>query len=64
MSKVSDLYQKPGEFERLLQDAESGARTDWDEAFVSDLKARFERFGDNLFLSARQDEQLERIANQ
>ena len=64
MSKVSELYPKPGEFERLLRDAQIGARTDWDEEFVSDMKARFERFGDDLFLSARQDEQLERIANE
>lgn len=64
MSIVSDLYPKPGEFERLLNDAEAGAKTDWDEEFVSDMKARFERFGTQLFISARQDEQLERIANQ
>lgn len=64
MSTVAELFSKPGEFERLLADADSGTRTQWDETFVEDLTDRFEQYGDRMVLSTRQLEQLERIANQ
>lgn len=64
MSTVTELYKRPGEFARLLADAEAAAHRGWDEDFVTDLKDRFQRFGGETFLSARQAEQLERIANQ
>lgn len=64
MSAVADLYPKPGEFERLLEDAENGMHSQWDETFIEDLKDRHARYGSQLELSTRQVEQLERLANQ
>lgn len=63
MSRVSDLFKDVAAFERLLNDAESEARRGWDEDFVIEMKEKFEEYGAGMFLSERQLEQLERIAN-
>jgi hypothetical protein len=49
-------------FEELLDAAESSATKDWDVDFVSDLRDRYDKFGDNLYVTDAQLEQLERIA--
>lgn len=48
---------------RLLELAESSTANEWEEDFVSDMKDRAEQWGRRLFVSDRQMEILERIAN-
>ena len=60
--RVRDVMDED-EFDRLLCDAESNAVSDWDVHFISDMRDRFTEYGDNMFLSDSQLEQLERIAN-
>lgn len=50
-------------FEVMLQEAEAFASTEWDMEFVSDLKDKYEAYGSNMYISAKQIQQLERIAN-
>lgn len=60
--KVQDHYSHD-EFEELIDDAEMNAANDWEEQFVSDIKAKFEDYGIRMFVSDKQREILERIAN-
>lgn len=62
MSQVQDIY-KESEFEVLLNEARINAANDWEETFVSDLADKFGRFGQRMYLSEAQQQQLERIAN-
>jgi hypothetical protein len=55
---VSDLYD---DFEDVLDIAESNARGAWEEQFVDDLRAKFDEYGERMFLSDRQNEVLQRI---
>lgn len=48
---------------RLIEEAESSTANEWEEEFVSDMKERAENWGRRLFVSDRQMEILERIAN-
>jgi hypothetical protein len=50
-------------FESLLEDAESNAKTAWEIDFVSDIIERYDEYEDNTFLSDNQLAVLERIAN-
>jgi len=59
---VAELYRFD-EFKRLLDDAEAGAKTYWEEQFVADTKSRFRQYGTGAFLSSKQAETLEGIAN-
>jgi len=63
MSKVRDHFDDEADFERLLDDADRYAAGEWQEEFVSDLRDRFEEYGMGMYLSDRQLEILERIAN-
>lgn len=49
-------------FDELLSDAECVASTDWEIGFVEDLKERYEKWGAELYLSDRQADRLETIA--
>ena len=60
--RVQDLYEEK-EFEELLEDARMNAANDWEESFVADMKARYGQYGRRMFISAAQQEHLERIAN-
>ena len=62
MPKVKDHYAD-GEFEELLEEAESNAESGWDTEFTEDMRERFDEYGEDMFLSDAQREQLERIAN-
>ncbi len=61
---VLERYGQVGEFAALLGAAELNAATDWDEQFLADLRANFQRYGPRMFLSESQHITLERIANQ
>ena len=60
--KVKDNYDER-EFQDLLDSAEENASGNWEMTFVSDLQDKFEEFGTGMFLSEKQEDILNRIAN-
>lgn len=60
--KVKDNYDER-EFQDLLDSAEENASGNWEKTFVSDLQDKFEEFGTGMFLSEKQEDILNRIAN-
>lgn len=56
---VSDLDI---DFVSLLADASRNASTDWEMGFVSDIEDRYSEYEDDMFISTKQIEILERIA--
>ncbi len=50
------------DFEDLLDAAESNAVSGWDMDFTADLRNRHDQYGDRMYITDRQLEQLERIA--
>ena len=60
--RVQDIYDER-DFEELLESAQANAANDWEETFVSDMKAKYEEFGRRMYLSDAQKEHLERIAS-
>lgn len=60
--KVQDWYSDE-EFEDVLSDAESNASNDFEINFCSDMRDKFDEYGKRMFISERQREILERIAN-
>jgi hypothetical protein len=55
---VDDCY----DFAQLLMDAESNARTIWEKGFVSDMRERYNEWGDAMCISPGQLSKLERVA--
>lgn len=51
------------EFDDLLAQALSNASSEWEIGFVTDVESRYLQYGDNTFISERQEEVLRRIAN-
>jgi hypothetical protein len=62
MTKVRDLYDEI-EFQDLLDEADDNASGSWEQTFVSELRTKFEEYGTGMFISDKQDEILNRIAN-
>jgi len=60
--KVKDKYDEI-EFQDLLDAAQENASGNWEKTFVSDMQDKFEEFGTGMFLSDKQDDILNRIAN-
>ena len=50
------------DFAQLLADASLNAGTDWEMGFVSDLEGKYRSFKENMHISERQVEILEKIA--
>lgn len=61
MSKVSDFYDDPDEFEADLDSAGTAAVTTREIEFVSGLRDKFEEWGAKMFLSDAQYGWLQRI---
>jgi hypothetical protein len=61
--RIIDLYDSSGDFDDLLSRAEDEATTNWEMGFTSDLRDRFDEYGDEMYLTERQREILERIAH-
>lgn len=59
--KVSDLFDDDADFQQLLTDAESQARSEWQQDFVGDMVERWEKYGAGMFLSDKQLQTLEDI---
>jgi hypothetical protein len=62
MTTISDLYAD-SEFEDLLSEAENNASGTWEIDFVTDMRDKWEQYGHRMFLSDKQNEILNRIAN-
>ena len=60
--KSEDVYADRDELEGILEDARMNASGDWEEAFVADMKERFDEYGMSMFISESQQKRLERIA--
>ena len=60
---IAALFDRVEEYTSLLGAAELNASTDWEEHFTTDLRANFQRYGTQTYLSDSQLEQLERIAH-
>ena len=54
--------QEIDNYEELLEEADIKASNDWEMDFVSDLKEKFEQYGDDTYVSDAQLEKLEAIA--
>lgn len=50
-------------FDAILDDAERQASNDWEMDFVSDIRDKYRKYDDNMFVSEKQLEQLKRIAD-
>ena len=61
--KADDIYTDSDELEGILDDARMNASTDWEESFIADMKARFDKYGMAMFITGAQQEHLERIAS-
>ncbi len=62
MSKVQDFYEDD-EFEDLLSSASARVANKWEDDFVTSLDEKWQEFGRRMYLSDKQQEILERIAN-
>lgn len=51
------------DFEEALDEAEDKARGNWEEQFVADLREKFSRFENLMFVSDRQVEMLMKIVD-
>lgn len=51
------------EFDVLLEDAEDAATTEWEMDFVSDMKEKYEQYGDKMYVTEKQIAALEKIAD-
>jgi hypothetical protein len=59
MTTVADL---DFDFDSLLAEANENASTAWEEDFVSSILDRYSNFADDMFISEKQIETLEKIA--
>lgn len=62
-SRVADWFNSEEEFLMELEAAEGKVKTDFDEGFVSDTRARFDKYGMDAFMSERQMEVFDKIRN-
>ena len=63
MSELVHGYYNDDEFTELLSDAEGNAKNEWEEEFVDSLRMKYNQYGAGMYLSDKQVEILERIAN-
>lgn len=59
--RVGQLYEDVDDFERLLSDAQSQAKTERDQEFIAEMVRKFDEWGAEMFLSTPQREWIERI---
>ena len=60
---VADHFDDTDEFDKLLGLAWAGAETEWEIEFVGDIKSRFNEWGEKMFLSPRQLEVIQKLAD-
>ena len=57
--KVKDIEN----FDELLDDAEANAKAKWDMDFLGEIRDKYDEFEEEMYISASQLEQIERIAH-
>jgi hypothetical protein len=50
------------DFDNLLDDAEGNANSDWEMEFTSNIREKYDQYKGDMFVSEKQLEHLERIA--
>jgi hypothetical protein len=50
------------DFDDILDQAEANANSDWEMNFTADMREKYEDYGGEMFVSEKQLEHLERIA--
>ena len=64
MAKLVEIYEDGlSEFEDLLREAEEVAITQWEMDFVEELSNRYDTYQEQMFLSAKQQDTLDRIVS-
>lgn len=61
MSRVSDQFDDPADFQQLLSDAESQSKTEREQEFVADMNEKWEKYGPGMYLTEKQRKWLEEI---
>ena len=61
-TRVSNQFDKPEQFEELLTAAENADPRGDAADFVAELRAKYDRYGQSMFLSDKQKRWLENIA--
>lgn len=59
--RVAELFEDTDDFERLLSDAESQAKSEFHQEFVADIRKKYDTWGIEMFLSEKQRSLLEKI---
>ena len=62
-TRVSDFFDDSDEFESILDDAERKASKEFEINFTSDIRSKFDEYGEDMFLSEKQCDTLQRIAS-
>jgi hypothetical protein len=61
MSRLYQQFEDLRDFEQLLYDAESQAKSEREQEFVAEIVDKYDKYGSDMFLSTAQREWLERI---
>lgn len=61
MPKLHEIPEVDG-FDKLLEDAEKNASDGWETNFVSETKERYQKYGDNTYISEKQAAIIKKIA--
>jgi hypothetical protein len=61
VSRLHEQFDDLRDFEQLLADAESQAKSEREQEFVSEIVEKYEKYGADMFLSGAQRDWLERI---
>lgn len=61
--RVADVYADPADFEALLDDASANARSDRAREFCDDMTARFEKYGERMYVTDKQLSWLKELAD-
>jgi len=64
VSKVNEIFDETADFDALLSSADGNAKNDWERKFVDDMRVRYDKYGADCYLSDRQRDVLENIAQE
>ena len=60
--KLSELFASIKEFDDILFIAENNAKTDREMDFTTEIRLRYNKYGENMFITLKQRDYLENIA--
>jgi hypothetical protein len=59
---IPAVFANKEEFERVLDQAEGNAKTEFEVEFIEDLKERYTKWGPRMFFSEKQEAFLDNLA--